>query len=179
LNDPADPTMGSWGTMFKKMEGPFPANYFSTCKVDANELMRWVPDVKNSFMNRLDWSVKEPEEVNHEPVAVIGKDRGNRIIRMKVEPGKTLQLDASGSFDPDRDQISFQWFMYESAGTYVGNVMPGNETSSILNLKVPKNLGEKEIHLILEVRDNGTPSLVTYRRVILQNRQAPRPSSLP
>lgn len=179
LNDPADPTMGSWGTMFKKMEGPFPANYFSTCKVDANELMRWVPDVKNSFMNRLDWSVKEPEEVNHEPVAVIGKDRGNRIIRMKVEPGKTLQLDASGSFDPDRDQISFQWFVYESAGTYVGNVMPGNETSSILNLKVPKDLGEKEIHLILEVRDNGTPSLVTYRRVILQNRQVPRPSSLP
>lgn len=179
LNDPTDPTMGSWGTMFKKMQGPFPTSYFSTCKVDVNELMRWVPDVKNSFMNCLDWSLKEPEEVNHEPIAVIGKDHGNRIIRMKVEPGKTLQLDASGSSDPDGDQLDIKWFVYENAGTYAGIVLQESGASPVLNFEVPKDLEDKEIHLVLEVRDNGTPSLVSYRRVILQNRQAPRPSSLP
>lgn len=165
--------------MFKKMEGPFPANYFSTCNVNANEMMRWVPDVKNSFMNRLGWSLREPSEVNHEPVAVIGKDRGNRITRMKVEPGKTLQLDASGSSDPDGDQLDIKWFVYETAGTYAGQVLPEAVTSPVLNITVPEDLEDKEIHLLLEVRDHGTPSLVSYRRVILQNRQAPRPSSLP
>ena len=179
LNDPTDPTMGSWGTMFKKMQGPFPTNYFSTCKVDVNELMRWVPDVKNSFMNRLGWSIKEPSEANHEPFAIIGKDHGNQIIRMKVKPGATIQLDATGSFDPDGDQLDIKWFVYETAGTYAGKVLPESGASPVLNFKVPKDLEDKEIHLVLEVRDNGTPSLVSYRRVILQNRQAPRPSSLP
>ncbi len=179
LNDPADPTMGSWGTMFTKMQGPFPDSYFSTCNVNVNEMMRWVPEVKNNFMNRLDWSLKEPKEVNHEPVAAIGKDRSNNIIRIKAKPGKTLQLDASRSFDPDGDQLAIKWFVYETAGTYTGKYALDCGKNAVLNLKMPEDLGDKEIHLILEVRDQGTPSLVSYRRVILQNLQAPRPSSLP
>jgi hypothetical protein len=167
LNDPADPTMGSWGTMFKKMEGPFPNQYYSTCKVDVNELLRWVPDAKNSFMNRLQWSVKSPQEVNHEPVAAIGKDSSNKIIRMKVKPGKTIKLDASKSTDPDGDQLSFNWLYYKNASSYAGTVLSENAKNALLNLKVPEDLGDNEIHLVLEVRDNGNPSLVSYRRVIL------------
>jgi hypothetical protein len=167
LNDPTDPTMGSWGTMFKKMEGPFPDRYYSTCTMDVNELLRWVPDAKNNFMNRLQWSLKQPSEVNHEPVAAIGKDLSNHIIRMNVKPGKTIKLDASKSSDPDGDQLSFKWFFYKNASSYTGTVLTEKVESPELNIKVPNDLGDNDIHLILEVRDNGTPSLVSYRRIII------------
>jgi len=167
LNDPADPTMGSWGTMFKKMEGPFPDQYYSTCKVDVNELLRWAPDAKSSFMNRLQWSLKQPSEVNHEPVAAIGKDRSNQVLRMKVKPGKTIKFDASKSSDPDGDKLSYNWYFYKNTSSYARSILPENGKNATLNLKVPDDLGDKEIHLVLEVRDNGTPSLVSYRRVII------------
>lgn len=167
LNNPADPTQGSWGNMFKKMGSPFPDNYYSTCKVNVEELLRWAPDAKNNFLNRLNWSVKDPGEVNHEPVAAIGKDRNNQILHIKARPGKTLRLDASGSTDPDGDKLSFNWYFYKNASTYNGQFLPDNSSNSILNLNVPTDLGSGEIHIVLEVRDSGTPSLVSYRRVIL------------
>jgi hypothetical protein len=32
---------------------------------------------------------------------------------------------------------------------------------------VPDDLGARSIHLVLEVRDDGSPELVAYRRVII------------
>jgi hypothetical protein len=61
----------------------------------------------------------------------------------------------------------YNWFFYKNASSYTGTVLPENAATSLLNLKVPEDLGDNEIHLVLEVRDNGNPSLVSYRRVIL------------
>jgi len=65
--------------MFKSMGQGFPEGYYSTCVVDRNEIERWIPDVKNSFLNRLQYSVKGPEDVNHEPIAVV---MGTTAIRL-------------------------------------------------------------------------------------------------
>jgi hypothetical protein len=36
-------------------------------------------------------------------------------------------------------------------------------------VKVPADLEDKNIHIVLEVRDNGTPELVRYRRIIIES----------
>ena len=169
LNDPNDPSHGSWGTMFKPMGDSFPANYYATCGVDRNELVRWVPDATKSFKNRLLWSVKDPGEVNREPIAIINGDRSNRILNINGKPGERIKLDASRSFDPDGDQISFNWFRYHEADSYNGEYEIETPTGSKQELIIPTGLGTRSIHIVLEVRDNGSPDLVTYRRVILKS----------
>lgn len=168
LNDPNDPTQGSWGSMFKPMGDSFPDNYFATCGVDRNELVRWVPDATNSFKNRLLWSVKEPGEVNREPIAVINGDKSNHILTIFAKPGEKIKLDASRSFDPDGNQLTFKWFRYGEADSYEGTFDIENPSKAVQEITIPAGFDKGSIHIVLEVRDNGTPGLVTYRRVILK-----------
>lgn len=167
LNDPLDPTQGSWGSMFRPMSPEFPKNYFETCRVDKNELERWIQPARNSFMNRLQYSLKDPDRVNHEPVAAINGDKGNGIINLLAKPNETVTLDGSASSDPDDDQISFRWFFYKEASDYTGSFTFNDPSSAKQTLTVPQDIGKKNIHIILEVVDKGTPELVSYRRVIL------------
>jgi len=81
---------------------------------------------------------------------------------------KTIKLDASKSFDPDGDNLNFNWFVYRKAGNYNGDFKISNPSSAKQKLIVPNDLKGKEIHVILEVKDNGTPALVSYRRFILK-----------
>lgn len=170
LNDPLDPTQGSWGNMFKPMGPEFPKKYFETCKVDKNELERWIPQVKNSFLNRLQYSLKNPDEVNHEPIAVINGDKSNNLIKLQLKRNKKIKLDASASTDPDGDTVSYNWFFYKEASDYTGAISIKDPSSAIQRITLPKDIGKKSIHLILEVTDKGSPELVSYRRVILSAR---------
>ncbi|WP_373497160.1 nucleoside hydrolase-like domain-containing protein [Aquiflexum sp.] len=167
LNDPLEPTQGSWGSMFRPMGEDFPQGYYHTCDVDNQHLERWIPEVKNSFMNRLQYSIKNPDEVNHEPIAVLNGNKSNEIIRIQKKPGAVVKLDASGSYDPDGDELSYCWFYYKEAGTYPNEMKIEGNDEPVLELKVPADIGDNEIHLILEIKDNGNIPLVSYRRVIL------------
>ena len=167
LNDHLDPTQGSWGSMFKPMGGSFPERYYFTCDVPRNELLRWIPAATNSFMNRLLWSVKEPGEVNREPVAVVNGDQSNHIISIATKPGHTITLDASGSFDPDGDELTFDWFRYEEADSYGGDMSISNPSNATQHIIVPADINDSDIHIVVELSDQGEPPLVVYRRVIL------------
>ncbi len=170
LNDPLEPTHGSWGTRFKAMPETFPQGYYSTCGVDPAEMKRWIPEAKNNFLARMKWATHSPAEVNHIPVAAIGKDLSNKIIYLKSTPGKKIKLDASASYDPDGREISFTWYNYAEAGGYPNPIQLSKVSSKVLHFTVPPDIGDKEIHLILEVRDHGDPALVAYRRVVIQKK---------
>jgi hypothetical protein len=43
-----------------------------------------------------------------------------------------------------------------------------NPSSAKQKLVVPDDIKGKEIHIILELKDNGKPGLVSYRRFILK-----------
>jgi hypothetical protein len=169
LNDPKDPTQGSWGSMFRPMGESFPRSYYSTCEVDQTELIRWVNASTNSFKNRLLWSTKLPGEVNREPKAMVNGDASNKIIEIQTDPGTELVFDASGSSDPDGDELTFHWYRYEQADTYEGALHISDPIDAVQKIAVPEDLGSGNIHLILEVKDLGEPSLVSYRRIIIRS----------
>lgn len=170
LNDPYEPSHGSWGSLFHPMGPQFPKGYYHTCGVQKNELVRWVKDAKNSFENRLDYSIKNPDEVNHEPVIVLNGKKGNDIEVLHVSPGEMVHLDASDAHDPDDDAIHFNWYFYPEASSSEASIPTIKDpTDKILEFKVPQNLDKGNLHLILELKDSGSPSLKSYKRFILKN----------
>lgn len=130
-------------------------------------IFRWRTDFQNDFAARMDWCVQPFDRANHPPIVVIDNDYTTNVIYLESKPGQTLTFSGEKSIDPDGDQLTYQWWVYPEASTYKGKVMLEHVQRSHLNLTVPKDSAGKDIHLILTVRDNGTPNLTRYRRVVI------------
>lgn len=133
-------------------------------------IWRWRDHFQNDFAARMDWCVKPYDEANHPPKAVV---EGEKEVILQV--GKTLTLDASGSTDPDGDELSYHWIHYPEAGNFWdwdwrGKIKLINPNSPKLTLEVPSNTNlthPQTTHIILAVTDNGEPNLTRYQRVIV------------
>lgn len=168
LNNPSKPTQGRWGSMFSKIGGPFPEGYYHTCDNSQNELLRWVPAAKRSFQNRLLWSIKDPEEVNNIPVAVVNGHASHEVLKINAKPGEIIELDASDSYDPDDNILHFNWFHYNEADDSGGTIQINDSKSSEIEFTLPEP-SNGEIHIVLELSDNGSPALTSYKRIIISN----------
>jgi hypothetical protein len=130
---------------------------------DKVSLWRWRDDFQNDFAARMDWCIKDYDEANHAPVAVLGNSE-----EITVKPGEGFGLDASASYDPDGDNISFLWFNYPEAGTYKEPVkIEGAENSHGAYIIAPKVEKKATLHFILKVTDKGEPRLSSYKRIII------------
>jgi hypothetical protein len=87
---------------------------------------------------------------------------------MQAQPGETIQLDASGSYDPDGDAISYSWFHYREAGTLPADLEIRNNVQAIAEVDLTDPHRTGTLHIIFVVKDNGKPPLYGYRRVILE-----------
>jgi len=76
-------------------------------------LWRWRDDCQNDFAARMDWCVKPFKGANHPPVPALSHPE-----EKTVKSGEGFSLDASGTYDPDGDNLSYFWFNYPEAGTY-------------------------------------------------------------
>lgn len=168
LNDPLEPSHGSWGSLFVQMGDEFPSGYYHTCGVEDSHLKRWVNDAKLSFENRLDYSLKNPDEVNHEPIPVVNGMSNKKIEIMEIRAGSTIELDASASSDPDGDTMSYNWFFYEEASTTSELPVIKNPSAEKIKFQIPNTLNDETIHLILELKDNGSPALKSFKRIIIK-----------
>jgi hypothetical protein len=92
----------------------------------------------------------------------------HRVLTIHSRPGETVKPDASKSFDPDDNEIRFNWYRSKEADSYPGDVVIEKPENALQSIVVPSDIKDYDIHLLLEVRDNGTPDLVTYRRVIIR-----------
>jgi hypothetical protein len=120
----------------------------------------------NNFAARMDWAAYS--KGNQNPVVIISGNSGIEPIYIGVKPGKEVSLDASKSYDPENDSLSFKWWIQPEAGTYKKEITIADKNSSKINIKISQDIRGKSFHVICEVTDNGEPNLTSYRRIIIQ-----------
>jgi hypothetical protein len=153
---------------------------------DQATIWRWRKAFQYDFAARMDWTLKEFGEANHNPIAVVNGNTTKDPIFIKSQAGVPVSLSAQGSSDPDADKITYSWFYYEEAASAISRAADpaeilGKRGEEYLNVPpkvrlegynsetvtvVPQAPGVA--HIILVVEDDGAPSLSSYRRIILE-----------
>ncbi len=134
-------------------------------------IWRWRQAMYNDFQARMDWNVAAFDQANHHPRAVVNGDTSDAILFADAGAGESLRFDASASQDPDNDKLKYNWFIYKDAGTYAKEIKLKRANKDSVIVTVPRDAAGKQLHLILEVYDQGrAPSLYDYRRVVIDVR---------
>ena len=172
LRSKEDPSYGGLGGRFVQSEtnpmrwedGNTVTDYnpFTQREETSYPQVRWIEALQKDFAARADWCMNDYANANHRPEASI---RG--YVDIDAEPGEHVKLEVKAS-DPDGDNLDFSWWQYVEAGTYPGDVAIDGANSKDAMVIIPEDAekGEK-IHVILEVKDDGSPSLTSFQRVII------------
>ena len=125
-------------------------------------MWRWMIPLQNDFAARADWCVKEYKDANHEPVVKCN------LQNVVAKPGETLKLSAAGTFDPDGNELTYSWWQYTEAGTCKGRAKINDADKPQASVIIPEKAKEGQtLHIILEVKDSGTPQLTRYARIVV------------
>jgi hypothetical protein len=171
MNDPEQPTWGSWAGRYGRNENFQDRPYYWANVQDNwqgsrhrdNTLKRWAEHIQNDFRARMDWCVNDFAGANHPPVPQI-----NGPLHRRVAPGDTVVLDASNSSDPDGHELEFAWEIYGEAGSYQGPMIEIRDSAAPrASFAAPTMDSPQSIHVILTVTDRGSPSLTRYERVVV------------
>ncbi|MFV2103513.1 nucleoside hydrolase-like domain-containing protein [Micromonospora sp. LOL_024] len=188
LTDPSRVDWGGWGGRFGPAEKTAvrgmscngrlsnepsfdPYYMYSDASDGGSSISRWSTAIHNDFAARMDWTITGSfSGANHHPVAVVNGDTSKRILEISANAGSTVNLNATGSSDPDGNSLAYSWSYYDEPSTHNGSVTINNSTAASATVQVPSNASGKNLHVILTLRDNGSPNLYSYRRVIINVR---------
>ncbi len=114
----------------------------------------------------MDWCIANTyEKANHNPVVILNGDHTKDVLYIKTEGKQKILLSATGTSDPDKDDIDIKWWIYPEAGNVDGAVLC-NENGMTTEVDLSNAKGDT-LHVILQVNDNGSPNLYSYRRAII------------
>jgi hypothetical protein len=162
LNDPEDPTQCSWSGTYKGDAH----NLWQASDSCRRYFDRFYPAAFNNFAARMDWA--KDGTGNRNPVIVLDGDDGIGVLTKTPRQGITVTLDASQTYDPDGDNLTFKWWIQADAGTYPGSITISHSSSAIATVDVPSDSAGKSFHVICEVVDDGVHNLSGYRRIIFE-----------
>ncbi len=133
-------------------------------------IWRWREAYQNDFAARMDWNITSDfKKANHIPVIELNGNAGKSLAMASIKAGDQVNLTATGSKDPDGDNLFYRWFVYPEAGSFTGKINLINPDTMNLTFLMPALDKEESLHIILEVKDSGSPALFSYRRIILKN----------
>jgi cellulose-binding protein len=89
----------------------------NTYTSDQATIWRWRAAFQHDFAARMDWTIKDVGQANHNPEVVVNGQNGNAPIMIDARVGTSLTLDAAGTRDPDGSRLTYTWFFYPEAGS--------------------------------------------------------------
>lgn len=170
LNDPDDPTQVGWGGCHQFGISPDGETYAWTnweqpLKGISNAYEhKFYPDEFNDFAARMQWADTGAGNVN--PIVVIDGDQGLKPILLSPKRDKVLSLDASRSYDPDGDDLTFNWWFQEFPGQAVYPTIDNPQADKV-RITFPKDSDINTYQLVCEIHDNGPFQLTAYRRILI------------
>ena len=190
LNNPEDPLQCGWagyherGICADSLTTAWTSWKEPVRSISVGYKQRFYPDELNDFCARMQWAAEGRGNLNpyivftpqvkfDHPLSLEGAAMAvsNDTITLTVPPsvGKndvfTIRMDASKSFDPDGDGLSFLWWQQPEIGHTRIAIEASDE--SIATIRIPAKAIGDTVHLICEVHDNGPFHLVSYRRIII------------
>lgn len=169
LSVPEHPELGGWGGRFIRNEQGYYSDAVDSFRNEKNArstVFRWREDFQNDWAARMDWCVNDFKECNHAPVAVVNGSNNKMPLVINVKKSKTITLDASESFDPDNDKLSFEWLVYpENPEIDKNAILKSDDKKAVIQVNNTKLI--QSLPVILRITDNGNPKLVSYKRILI------------
>lgn len=179
LGGDVEPSYGGWGGRYELRQSyaetrPIWTNSRDTVRTrDGREhtsntatIWRWRRAFQHDFAARMDWCVQPYEKANHNPVAVLNGDKTKDVLYVQARPGEPVRLSAAGSSDPDGHRLRIRWWIYPEAGTFRGKARLTREEGLETALEWEPGAKPGTVHVILEITDDGSPELASYRRAV-------------
>ncbi|KAG8631839.1 hypothetical protein KVT40_000979 [Elsinoe batatas] len=206
LNSPDNPSWGSWGGRYLPIaETPTGMPKYGhhadaidtvigidgkTATSNKAAIWRWRRAFQHDFAARIQWTMhSEFSKANHHPVVIVNDHSSLSPLHIDVDAGFHVELDASKTYDPDGDSLTFKWYQYKEPSAIVthhvyevsdltietlddgrkAKVTVASAEKSCILIREKKPLAKGfPLHMILEVTDSGTPELTAYKRVVIQ-----------
>lgn len=172
LHNPEEPMQTGWGgyhtwSLTKDSETYAWTSSNQPAKSISEEYYQhFYLDNLNDFMARIEWA--ETGQGNRNPVAIVNGKKGTDAIVIKAKAGQTVKLDASKSYDPDGDKLTFSWMQQKGIGKTEVVVNEMTSDRSAVEIQIPDTALNDEIHFICEIHDNSRYRLPAYRRIIIK-----------
>ena len=125
-------------------------------------------DNLHDFMARIEWA--ETRQGNRNPMAIVNGKKGTDAIVIEAKAGQTIKLDASKSYDPDGDELSYFWQQQKGIGKTEVELYELADNLPAVKVHLPDTFHNDEIHIICEVHDRSKFTLPAYRRIIIRTK---------